>query len=79
MDVAIREIVGLSVLTRYNNKTYRIDDIAWNESPKYVFSKNGEDMSLIHYYQHQWNISIKDLEQPLLIHRSKVKTSIGEV
>ncbi|EZA53661.1 hypothetical protein DMN91_008315 [Ooceraea biroi] len=78
VDDAIREIVGLSVLTRYNNKTYRIDDIAWDKSPNYEFSKNGENMSLVHYYKQQWGIDIKDMGQPLLVHRAKVKTSTGE-
>nr|ACV84373.1 argonaute Ast1 variant [Apis mellifera] len=34
-DIIIRELIGLSVFTRYNNKTYRIDDIAWDKNPTY--------------------------------------------
>lgn len=75
----MNEIVGTSVLTRYNNKTYRIDDIAWDKSPEYVFSKNGEEISLIDYYKVHWNIEIEDKEQPLLVHRATIRTSTGEV
>lgn len=78
-DVVMKEIVGTSVLTRYNNKTYRIDDIAWDKTPKYVFSKDDRVMSLIDYYKSHWNIEIKDTQQPLLVHRATIRTSTGEV
>lgn len=75
----MNEIVGTSVLTRYNNKTYRIDDIAWDKSPEYTFSKNGEEISLIDYYKLHWNIEIEDRDQPLLVHRATIRTQTGEV
>lgn len=78
-DHIAREIIGTSVLTRYNNRTYRIDDIAWDKTPKFVFSKSGENITLIDYYKIQWNIEIEDSEQPLLIHRATERTSTGEV
>lgn len=36
-------------------------------------------MSLIDYYKSYWNIEIKDLQQPLLVHRATVRTTTGEV
>ncbi|KAL6264762.1 hypothetical protein P5V15_004860 [Pogonomyrmex californicus] len=77
-DNVIREIVGTSVLTRYNNKTYRIDDIAWDKTPRYVFTRGDEEMSLIDYYKMQWNIDIKDKDQPLLVHRATKRSPTGE-
>lgn len=78
--MVINEIVGTSVLTRYNNKTYRIDDIDWDKNPKYVFSRgNGEEISLLDYYKKHWNIEIVDAQQPLLVHRGTVRTQTGEV
>lgn len=46
-----KALIGCVVLTRYNNKTYRIDDIAWDKNPKdkFVFH-SGEEMSYIDYY-----------------------------
>lgn len=76
---AMNEIIGTSVLTRYNNKTYRIDDIAWDKTPRCTFMKNGEEISLIDYYKQQWKIEIDDYKQPLLVHRENFKTSTGEV
>lgn len=78
-EYAIKEIVGTSVLTRYNNRTYRIDDIAWDKTPKFKFSRNGEEISLIDYYKTYCGIEIKDLEQPLLVNRATQRTSTGEV
>lgn len=78
-DNVMKEIIGTSVLTRYNNKTYRIDDIAWDKTPRYVFSKDDQVMSLVDYYKSHWNIEIKDLQQPLLVHRATTRTTTGEV
>lgn len=37
---------------RYNNKTYRIDDIAWDKNPESTFqSYTGEEMTYTDYYK----------------------------
>ncbi|KAG5326523.1 AGO3 protein, partial [Acromyrmex heyeri] len=77
-DAVINEIVGTSVLTRYNNKTYRIDDVAFNKTPTDKFSKNGEQISYIDYYKTNWNIQIEDVQQPLLVHRNTARLPSGE-
>ena len=64
--------VGLTVMTGYNNKTYRIDDISWDECPTDSFAKkNGESITFIRYYWDQYNIRIKNEKQPLLISLQK--------
>lgn len=78
-DVVTKEIIGSSVLTRYNNKTYRVDDIAWDKTPRYVFSKDDQVISLVDYYKSHWSIEIQDLKQPLLVHRATIRTQTGEV
>ncbi|KAH3863467.1 hypothetical protein DPMN_026456, partial [Dreissena polymorpha] len=78
-DELIRTLVGTVVLTRYNNKTYRVDDIVWNKDPTHTFQlANGEEMSFIDYYKKNYNLTIKDQGQPLLIHRPKAKMQQGE-
>ncbi|XP_014469139.1 PREDICTED: piwi-like protein 1 isoform X2 [Dinoponera quadriceps] len=77
-ESVVREIVGTSVLTRYNNRTYRIDDIDWDKTPKHKFSKNGEDISLIDYYKKFCNVEIRDINQPLLVHRATERMPTGE-
>ncbi|KOC71336.1 Piwi-like protein 1 [Habropoda laboriosa] len=77
-DAVMREIIGLPIFTRYNNKNYRVDDIAWDRNPTYEFDKEGEKISLIHYYKHHWNLEIKDRNQPLLVHCAKRKLPTGQ-
>lgn len=67
-----KKLVGTIVLTRYNNKTYRIDDIAWDKTPESTFTyHDGEEMSYVEYYKKSYNKELSDLGQPLLIHRPK--------
>lgn len=45
-----QKALGLTVLTAYNNKTYRIDDIEFDKSPKSTFDQKGTQVSLMDYY-----------------------------
>lgn len=36
---------------RYNNKTYRIDDIAWDHTPSNTFKRGDTDISFKDYYK----------------------------
>ena len=45
----------LFLFYRYNNRTYRIDDIAWDINPKSTFqSYSGEDIAYVDYYKKVW-------------------------
>lgn len=45
-------ILGAVVMTGYNNRTYRIDDIDFNASPVKSFQlKDGKSITYIDYYQ----------------------------
>lgn len=71
-DMAARQLIGCIVLTKYNNKTYRIDDIDWDMTPKSSFErKDGSKITYLEYYQNAWNIRITDPNQPMLISRPK--------
>lgn len=49
-DLVQKTIIGVTVLTRYNNRVYRIDDIDWNQSPSSTFSTHiGETVSTVMY------------------------------
>jgi aubergine-like protein len=69
----MKALAGCTVLTRYNNKTYRIDDIAWDQNPTCSFtsSATGTSMTYQEYYLKNYNKKIYDDRQPLLIHRPK--------
>lgn len=74
-----KQLVGTVVLTRYNNKTYRIDDIAWDKSPESKFTyHNGEEMTYIDYYKKSYDKTLSDTGQPLLIHRPKEKKGVQQ-
>jgi aubergine-like protein len=76
---AEKALLGTSVLTSYNNKTYKIDDLDFQSSPKSTFTnEKGEKISYLDYYKKQYGIDIKDHDQPLLINRSKDKKSAHE-
>lgn len=65
------DVVGKIVLTDYNNRTYRIDDVDWNSNPEATFTMRGETISYIEYYKRKYQIQIRDMKQPLLISRAK--------
>ncbi|XP_025197459.1 piwi-like protein Siwi [Melanaphis sacchari] len=71
-------VIGTTVMTKYNNKTYRIDDVDENLNPSSKFDKkDGSKMTYIQYYKEKWNVTIRGGWQPMLI--SKNKSSIFEV
>ena len=70
---AAKTFIGEIVLTTYNNKTYRVDDIDWEKNPTFKFKKGDVEMDLVTYYREQYNIEIKDLQQPLLVSMPKAR------
>lgn len=55
-DECLKELVGSIVITRYNNRTYRIDDIEWTKSPKDAFTlADGSQTTFIDYYRYSAN------------------------
>lgn len=81
-DAVVKELMGVSVLTRYNNRVYRVDDIEWDKTPMMEFTLKKDPqkkVTLVDYYKSHWNLEIRDKQQPLILHRAKGKTSSGEV
>jgi len=73
-DMCVKNLVGEIVLTRYNNKTYRIDDIDFEKNPMYSFEgRKGENMTLVDYYKKAYQLNVTDLKQPLLVSNPKAK------
>lgn len=67
-------LVGSIVLTRYNNKTYRVDDIEWEMRPSNTFEKHGGQMiTYKQYYFEHYGIQVTDNDQPLLVSKPKKK------
>ncbi|CAG9764078.1 unnamed protein product [Ceutorhynchus assimilis] len=67
-----KRVIGAIVLTEYNNKTYRIDDVDFKKTPDDTFTKrDGSQISYRQYFQERYQIRIQHNEQPLLVSRSK--------
>jgi aubergine-like protein len=66
-------IVGSIVLTTYNRKTYRVDDIDWNTKPKSTFEvrRKGETkmVSFVEYYQTKYRQLVTAQSKPMLVSR----------
>jgi len=63
--------------SRYNDKTYRVDDINFNINATNTFKRNvkgvEQEISYIQYYQEVHNIQVSEKMQPLLVSRPKKK------
>lgn len=70
-------VLGQTVLTAYNNKTYRIDDIEFTKSPMSTFDTKNGPISFIEYYQKRYNITIRDVNQPLLVSKARARDIRG--
>lgn len=68
-EVAQSELKGKLCVTNYNNQIYRIEDIAFDKSPRSTFhdDKQDRDITFIEYYKTRHDREIKDPAQPLLI------------
>ncbi|KAL2806945.1 piwi-like protein 4 [Daubentonia madagascariensis] len=74
IETCEKQLTGLIVLTRYNNKTYRIDDIDWSVRPTHTFQKrDGTEITYVDYYKQQYDITLSDLNQPMLVSLLKSK------
>ncbi|EDW63285.1 protein piwi [Drosophila virilis] len=65
--------LGLVVLTDYNNKTYRINELDFSQSPLSTFNCKGKDTTFVEYYLTKYNIRIRDHRQPLILSKNRDK------
>ncbi|KDR24113.1 Protein piwi, partial [Zootermopsis nevadensis] len=67
-------IIGAVVLTDYNNRTYRVDDVDFDVTPSSTFElRRGEQVSYIDYYLRKYQRKIYSVDQPLLVTRTKAR------
>lgn len=65
------ELVGTIVMTIYNRKTYRVDDIDWETTPSSTFDMRGNPKTFMDYFQERYGIKIRDPNQPMIVSRPK--------
>ncbi|XP_041456323.1 piwi-like protein 1 [Lytechinus variegatus] len=75
-----KSLIGEIVLTKYNNKTYRIDDIDFNTTPQDTFETRSGPVTYVDYFKKSHDRVLTDLKQPMLISNPKkreAKKGIG--
>lgn len=72
-DMVQRKLIGSTVLTDYNNATYKISDIDWEQSPSSTFETRAGPVSFSDYYRNKYKLTIRDLGQPLLVSRATAR------
>lgn len=77
-EEAVKAVVGSIVMTKYNNKTYRVDDIDWSKNPRQTFETREGPITYLKYYKDHYEKVIRDEAQPLLVCRPREKdTRVG--
>jgi aubergine-like protein len=58
-------------MTHYNKRTYRIDDIDFeqNASSTFHLRKEDTDISYVDYYKNRYQVVVRNPTQPLLVSR----------
>ncbi|XP_077505848.1 piwi-like protein 1 [Amblyomma americanum] len=72
-EECVKRVAGCIVITPYNNKTYRVDDIDWDNNPACTFETKEGPKTYADYYRDQYEKHIHDMRQPLLVVRPKDK------
>ena len=64
----MKVLVGCIVVTKYNNRSYKVDDIDFNENPASTFTrKDGSRISYEEYFRSRYKTAIRDVKQPMLV------------
>jgi len=78
-DKLEKELIGQVVITNYNYKTYKIEEVTFDMSPSSEFEDSkGNKMTFYEYYDKRWGLKIKDIYQPLIVTTPKEKGLDGK-
>lgn len=72
-DAFKKEMIGSTVLTAYNNATYRINDVTFEMTPMDTFKRGDKDVTYKEYYEEKYQLQIKDPKQPMLVSNPKAR------
>lgn len=64
-----KSLVGSTILTSYNKRTYKVDDIDFEKSPKdtFVLDADGTETTYHDYFKSKYQATIRDMNQPMII------------
>lgn len=66
-----KDLSNIIVLCPYKKRTVHIDRVDFKRTPRSTFKRNGKDVTYVQYYMEVYKLKIKDLNQPMLVHRPK--------
>lgn len=67
-------VIGTTIITDYNNRAYRIDDVDWDSTPESTFQKkDGTQYSYMAYYRDKYKVNIQNRTQPMIVSRAKAR------
>ena len=55
-------ICGQTIITQYNNRTYKIDDLRLDMSPESKFDFNGVKITFTDYMLKRYNLILKHID-----------------
>ena len=74
-DNIAKELNARGVMTHYNKKVYRVEEVDYDHTPKDKFTlqekSTKRELTYIDYYKEKYNVEIKDPDQPLLVHMNE--------
>jgi aubergine-like protein len=74
VGTAKKMLTGSNVLTLYNRKSYRVEDVDFNKSPRDSFTtEKGVTQTFKEYYQNRWGKPVTSDDQPLLFIKEREK------
>nr|XP_045595605.1 piwi-like protein Siwi isoform X2 [Procambarus clarkii] len=66
-----RRLLGSIVMTQYNERTYRVDELDWQLHPTSKFSYRGGEITYMEYYEKNYQVKIRDVQQPMIMSKPK--------
>ena len=60
-------MIGATIMTSYNKRTYKIDDVEFNITPRDTFTTEEKEISYVEYFKTKYDSEIKNMNQPVLI------------
>jgi len=67
-----QRVIGSIVMTSYNNKTYRVDDVDFTQKPDSSFTRrDGTEVTYRRYFEERYHLKVTRPDQPLLVSRTK--------
>jgi hypothetical protein len=67
--------IGKRVMKKYGDqRTFVIDDIDTSKSPMTKFDRNGKMLTYVDYFKENYQLQIKELNQPLLAVTSRMRS-----